>query len=93
MSQRKDKAEGSVIGLSKKMSKGFDGKGAMVKSRWIGWRGQSNLISSALSQSIHTPGHLSRYTQRTHSVGQLKDLVEITLPCVTSQANIQRKGT
>lgn len=39
----------------------------MLKSRWDGWRGQSNLIRAALSQSIHMPGHLSHVTQRTHT--------------------------
>lgn len=72
--------------------KQWDGKGGMVKSRWVGWKGQSNLISSALSQSIHMPRHLS-HTQRAHTVGQLKDFAEMSLPRVTSQANKQYNGT
>lgn len=32
-----------------------DGTERMVKSRWVSWKSQSNLISSALSQSMHMP--------------------------------------
>lgn len=65
----------------------------MVKSRWVGWKGQSYLISSALSQSMHMPGRLSHVTQRIHTVGRLKDFAEMSLPHVTSQANKQYNGT
>lgn len=73
--------------------KGWDGKERMVKSRWVGWKGQSNLISSALSQSMQMPGRLSHVTQRIHTVGRLKDFAEMSLPHVTSQANKQYNGT
>lgn len=55
----------------------------MVKSRWVGLKGQSNLISSALRQSIHMPGHLAHVKQRTYAPGQLKDFAEMELACDT----------
>lgn len=75
------------------VGKGWGGKRRMVKSRWVGWRGQSNLISSALSQSIDMPGQLSHVSQRTYAVGRLKDTAEMSLPCVSVKENKQYKGT
>lgn len=65
----------------------------MVKSRWVGWRGQSNPIRSALNQSIDMPGQLSHVTQRTHPVRHLKDVAKMSLPCVSLKGNKHYNGT